>query len=296
MTESDFESKLDEMERSNLQKSISEVEALLAASTPGTRPVFENFLQNTKARVNTLDKKIKDSEKERDARSRDEVAKTEYLAKRETALNAREQKTYSGFLEKEFFTKNDFAGLEQFYQKTWDRLSEDGKDEMSHRIWEGIRRDEYTFSELPQAVREKEAERVYSLLRRSETELRGAERIPAQDREDFIGAYEDGKRNEAATILDRESFREHMFRESETRGVQHARVVRGRDKEGDAIENRVAEAGGGPKTTQKSGGNTDLDLSGLSLEGTSLVEAPAEISSSDLPNAKAPTPKIGPSV
>ncbi|MEA3207164.1 MAG: hypothetical protein QOE70_221 [Chthoniobacter sp.] len=281
MTDSDYESNLDEMERSNLQKAISEVETALAVSTPGTRPFFEGFLQNAKGRVATLDKKIKESHERREARAQEQVA-VAYLAQKEAALSASEKETYSGFLGKEFFTKNDFRSLEKFYANTWERLSESGKDEMSHRIWEGIRRDEYTFSELPKSVREKEMEQAYKRLRDSPNELGSASRIPESDRVDFIRAYEGGRREEASKILDRESFKQNMALTSQN-GTGRSERAAAALSDSNAIIANVSDTAEGnrakkKKTSSEPSSLGDLDLSSIDLKDVEMKDSNGQVS------------------
>jgi hypothetical protein len=135
MRDDDSEVKLDELEEGSLQKVISEVETALAVSTPGTRGILENLLSNAKGRLGTLEKRIKETKAEKEARAREEAGTISRLAENETALSRKEKEAYSGFLKEEYFTKRDFDRLEQFYTHTWDRLSEKGKDLMSVRIW-----------------------------------------------------------------------------------------------------------------------------------------------------------------
>lgn len=59
-----------------------------------------------------------------------------YLVQKEARLSAAEKQQYGSFLEKDFFTKNDFDDLDKFYGSAWDRLTDDGKAQMSHRVWE----------------------------------------------------------------------------------------------------------------------------------------------------------------
>ena len=297
MTERDNESKFDEMERDNLQKTISEVERVLVSSAPGTRLLLLSFLENAKGRVAVLDKKIMESQAEQESRAR-EQATVASLAQKEAALNTAEKETYGGFLGKTFFTRKDFGNLEKFYAQTWDRLSESGKEQMSHRVWEGIRRDEYTFTELPKVVQEKEAARAYSVLKKREAELGKAVQIPDADRDDFIHAYESGEREEASKILERRSFRENMFHGQESKTIRHAPVEREREADSARIEKEIGSnlsARGETQPTQKSGAKADLDVSGLSLDGVKIADAPAKISSADIPTATASTERIGPS-
>lgn len=298
MDVSESESRLDEMERDNLQKAISEVEVALAASGPGTRSPLANFVENAKNRVAMLEKKIKESKTERENRAQ-EQATIVSLAQKEAALSAPEKETFSGFLRKEFFTKSDFGNLDKFYSNTWDRLSQTGKDEMSHRIWEGVRRDEYKFSELPNSVREKESKQVYNLIRDSAGKSGDLSRIPEKDREDFLRAFEAGKREDAVKILDRESFRENMFKHPESKANNHLDVQRGREVNGDAVEKRTATRGNPDNSSQsgpKADAAADMDLSALNLNGVKLAEAPAKPSAADIPHAGASTANSGPAL
>lgn len=64
------------------------------------------------------------------------------LAEKEKALNQNERADYIGLLRHPRFTKDDFAELDRFYKKPYDKLSEQGKDEMSQRVWAGTHPDE----------------------------------------------------------------------------------------------------------------------------------------------------------
>ena len=170
---------------------------------------------------------------------------------------------------------------------------------MSHRVWEGIRREEYTFSELPQSVREKEAKQAYKLLRDSTFKTENALRIPEGDRMDFMRAYEAGKREEADKILERESFRKNMFRDTDSKEHKHAAAELGREADGGAIEKRFSgtvKSDGKTDSVHESVKKADLDLSGLNLDGVKMAEAPAAISSAGMPIAEASAAKGGASL
>ncbi len=92
------------------------------------------MLRNASARLGAVEKKIQELQVLQESHEREQTG-VAALARKETALSAGERETYSGFLKEDFFTKKDFSRLEQFYEKTWDRLSESGKNQMSHRIW-----------------------------------------------------------------------------------------------------------------------------------------------------------------
>lgn len=295
MSEAD---KSDELEYASLQSSISSAERNLRSSG-GTDIILRNFLENAKARVSFIEKRIKDAQ-EKEGRAQEEA--TAYLARkqeveRETALNDNEKQTYESFLREDFFTKKDFGRLDQFYSETWDRLTESGKTEMSHRLWEGVRRDEYKFNELPKSVREKETKQAYKLLRDPSKGPESALQIPEKDRSDFIRAYESGNQEEAERILERESFKKHMFKETTSRPIQHVSAERGRDMDAATIEKRFADGGQDQrKPARKSATPADLDISGINLDGLKIAEAPAQTSAVDIPTAKTPAAKDGASL
>jgi hypothetical protein len=168
-------------------------------------------LANAKSRVATLEKKIRDSKEEETHEKEEAVAVASLEAENEKALSTSEKETFSGFLKEEFFTKKDLGRLEEFYAHTWDRLSEHGKDEMSKRVWEGVRRNEYKFSDLPKDVQEKETDRVYAVLQKPGIESSRVSQIPQADREQFIAAYDSGHKDQAEVILTRKSFANNMF-------------------------------------------------------------------------------------
>lgn len=146
----------DEQERNNLQRAISDLETVIAVSNPNTRRILESSLAGAKLRVSTLDKRIEEAKVERAAEVQAQAMAAVALAAKETALSARERETYRGFLEESYFTKKDFGKLDEFYKHGYDRLSEEGKEEMSQRLHEGIKRGEFRFSDLSRAVQERD--------------------------------------------------------------------------------------------------------------------------------------------
>ena len=194
-----------------LQEAVKQIEAMIG---PGAAPggsvnsMLTRFIEQAKNRIADLqDLEVKAIEEERE-KSLKEVGHA-MMAQREAALSAAEQRQYEEFLSREHFTKADFGSLEQFYTNTWDRLSEEGKSEMSHRIWEGVRQNEYEFSELPDIVRQKEAERLRDMMHAQCLPL-NLERIPQNDRDDFVSKWDGGDRAGAYEVLDRPSFAENV--------------------------------------------------------------------------------------
>lgn len=288
-------SKSDELEYASLQSSIASAERALRSSG-GSSIFLRNFVENAKARMEVVERKIKEAQ-EKDARVEEEAKA--YLthkreAERETALSEGEKQTYDSFLRKDFFTKNDFRRLDQFYSQTWERLTENGKTEMSHRIWEGIRRDEYTFTELPKSVREKETKQAHNLLRDHSMGPESTLAIPEKDRNDFIRAYESGREEEAGKILERESFRKNMFKETSSKPIK--------DVSAELKRNATIMAKNLTATDRSANGDGNLpankiDISGVSLEGITLAEAPEQPSAPTIPSREgAAREKSGPSI
>lgn len=282
MTGIDDELARDRIERDSLNKTISDVEtALLAVSTPGTRSVLNTFVQNAKGRVAVLDKHISEATAERETQAREQAAILS-AAQREAALNAQEKETYCQFLAKDFFTKKDFGALEQFYFKSWDRLSDEGKNEMSHRVWEGIRHDEYRFTDLPQTVQEKEAQRVYSKLTSPSINQGSLTRIPENDRNDFLQAYGVGNREEAYHVLERDGFRQNISVEA-SKGAAHTAASAAKQLESKAILND--QPAGGKASAPESSAAASFKQNVAALKGITLVDAASNPSTTALPNA-----------
>ena len=258
---------LDELEFKNLQGAVSRVEALLAYAAPAARTLYQQFLDNARGRIGFLEKRVKEQKEEKESHQREQAAITvSALAQRETALSQSEKGIFSGFLAKEFFTKQAFKALEQFYAQTWDRLSDGGKGEMSHGIWEGIRRDEYRFTGLPEIVQEKEVKLAYSQLTAPSVSHGALAQIPEADRNEFIEAYRSGDRKKAFHVLDRDSFRQNMALESSNTAEPNKSV--------DAAAEPVPIA--------------DINLDAVKLKGTKLVEADSASSVASIPNASGP--------
>jgi hypothetical protein len=286
MTDGENLSMLDELERNGLQKIISEVEAASAGSTPASRGVFESVLQGAKARLDAVEKKIKDSKEDREKRAQNELVAIS-LARCETALSAKEQETFSSFLGKEFFTKKDFPQLEEFYANTWERLSDRGKDAMSQRIWEGVRRDEFEFHELPSSAKDKEMKWAYTALTKRDASASMTGQIPRADRDDFIHAYESGDKREAENVLGRRSFRENMFLGETKKEVRHSAAYVGREEKAAVLfeKSRSENGSSASKNTQENVtvmGSVDLDAL-LSSTNSPEKNTEREVAATDLP-------------
>ena len=201
-------SKIDEIESSKLQSRISDLEHQLSssgASAGSSTSMLVEILNDAKRQLNSLQMKEQSHNDEERRKADAQLVAVVHLVTQETALNQRERQQYGAFIQKEFFTKNDFITLEDFYASAWDRLTDGGKAQMSHRVWEGVRRDEYDFSELPENVKEKEAKRLYDqiTMRKPPTEILN---IPKQDRDDFLREWGVGNHSKSYEILERSVF------------------------------------------------------------------------------------------
>ena len=197
------------------------------------------------------------------------------LAQKEAALSAREQAEYSSLLKEDFFSKRDFGRLEHFYAHAWDRLSEEGKVQMSHRVWEGVRRGEYHFSDLPKDVRDKEEDRIFAKISDPVKAHDSMGQIPESDRADFIRAYNSGDREETAQVLNRECFGKNTAL-STTAGVKHEIADEGKKADNQAVVESVRNSTG--KAMESAGGSTasaqfqDIQLDTSNLKNVTLVD------------------------
>lgn len=280
MAASEYEIIRDQQERDNLQRSIVSAETALAVSAPSTRRILENLIEGAQGRIATLDTKIKD---EREAEVREQAA-IALMAQKEAALTAREQAEYSGFLKEDFFTKRDFGRLEHFYAHAWDRLSEEGKDEMSHRVWEGIRHNEYRFDDLPKDVKEKEAHRLYDKITSPSKQQDSLAEISQSDRDEFVAAYRGAKRSEAYQILDRDCFRRNVAIET-SKGIKHQTATEGKaaDDQGVLADDKTSR----PVVTKGSSAMANIKSVSEKLKDLTLDDSPPTPAAASIPSAGA---------
>ena len=256
-----MEGKLSEAEEAEywrLQEAVTRIENAIyfAGGADGhATGLMLQFVQNAKQQMARIevDGQHKAEEKKAEAERRAEVNAT--LVEREKALNEEEKKEYGGLLKHEYFTKANFGQLEHFYSHSYDKLTEEGKGEMSHRVWEGVRHGAYKFSELPDPVKEKEAQRVQVTLQRAEKLSDDLNAIPDRDRNDFLRARANGERQNSYQILDRPSFTQHVATSSATKGVaeEPARASEAEDQKNAAQSLKTVLA-------SHSGGSKKLDL------------------------------------
>lgn len=149
-------SELDKIEYEKLTELATKLETVLNRTGP-TQAGVSALLTTALGRIENLQHEgvlNPDQDEKRKNRSTQEIAIAAIVA-RETRLNEQEKASFAGFLEKDAFEKKDFKKLEQFYTHSYDKLSDDGKAQMSHRIEEGIRRGNFERDDLPTVIQEK---------------------------------------------------------------------------------------------------------------------------------------------
>ncbi len=200
-------SQLDDVEYARLAAQVFEVEKLMNSGVPGGADLLlRSFLNGAKSRMEEIRHEERRAETSLKDRKDNETAGAVQLSEMERRLTAAEKQQYSGFLKLDWFTKADFEELEEFYAESWDRLSEGGKNQMSVRVWGGIRRHEYTFEELPQKLREKESERIYLQLTGAIKPNSGLQNVAAQVRAEFVREYEASNETATSKILGGDGF------------------------------------------------------------------------------------------
>lgn len=211
-------SEANEIELAKLDKLISELQWQIfnagGSQAASTSMLVKRLIeaQNRSASVHHEEQREKEK---KDQTEQQEKGVAIAKAEREIALSQSEQHDYASFLGCEFFTKSMFPRLDHFYSQTWDRLSEEGKAEMSKRVWEGVNQGQYRFNELPESVKEKEAERMHHYLTSENTRCTFDQTIPHSDRQEFCLAYEAGDKQRSYSVLERPSF---------ARAVHHAEI------------------------------------------------------------------------
>lgn len=144
-----------EVEASRFARTVEEIEKLMRdGGQPGQGYPLAAMLGSAQARLDSLraeEEHVTTEKREKEQKDQSAIAA---MVERETKLNEEEKKKYAEFLSKDYFTKSDFRDLSQFYSDggSYDRLSEEGKAQMDHRVREGIRQGKFSRDELPDEV------------------------------------------------------------------------------------------------------------------------------------------------
>lgn len=205
-----------EVRGSKLVQRVEEIEKLIRSGAKVAGTSLAGLLEAAQAQLDSERVEEQQSTVGKKEREQQERAAVAHMVEREHRLNAAEKEQYGRFLEQDYFTKANFDELDRFYAHCWDKLSDEGKSEMSHRVWEGIRRDEYEFDELPENIRKKEAERLYHQLSGEILADAGLKNIPDQDKADFVREYKAGNDKGVSEVLNREVFTENVSSRKES--------------------------------------------------------------------------------
>lgn len=151
-----------EVEGSRFARKVEEIEKLIRAGgmTSGGSSLAA-LLQTAEARLEET--RMEDQQFGPDTKNkkeRDHNAAIAHMVEREHKLNQKEREQYARFLEMEYFRRKDLDQLAAFYADGggYDKLSEEGKIQMSQRIEKGIERGEFTRDDLPAEVSRKNNE------------------------------------------------------------------------------------------------------------------------------------------
>lgn len=268
---------VDKIESDQLSELISVLQKLIfegGGSLAATTSMLVAKLAEAQSRAGFVDVEVKATKEAEEKKQLEQIAGVVRMAERETALSREEKREYASFLTVAYFTRGDFNRLDKFYSHTWDRLSEQGKNEMSRRVWEGVNRGEYQFSELPESVKSREADRVHSSLTQGTGRLILENAIPAADRTEFVHRYSSGEREAAYRVLDRPSFTEALSQAGPVFISQESTAGR------DALKTSIREATGSEARKEPEPNNPSMaslnvnDALLESLRATALPSSP----------------------
>ena len=152
---------IDDVEYANLAEQVRRIELLVDTDTRSDSSfLLTSFIHNAKSRMEEIRYDEVRTEDEKKDQKVKETASVVQLAEMEHRLNAEEKQQYSEFLKLDYFRRKDLDELAAFYKDGggYDKLSEEGKLQMSERIEEGIRRGEFVRDDLPERVNRKNDE------------------------------------------------------------------------------------------------------------------------------------------
>ena len=211
---------LDETEYANLERAMIEAEHVVStARLSGTPAPIELTakLAETEKRMGILDENGLSPERREEKKSAlaQDLA-VAVMVEREIALSRQEKDTLSGFLRQYYFRKRDFDALAVFYENSWDKLSEEGKDEMSERIWNGVHHGEYRFEDLPSEVSEREAQWLYHSIENDREKMIRATGLDNATCERFADLWKSGRKAESYQMLSESALGEYVSKTQQT--------------------------------------------------------------------------------
>lgn len=174
-----------EVEASRFARSVEEIEKLIRSGADISGYPLAAALESRQARLDSIraeDEHVTADKKEKDQKDRSAIAQ---MVEREAKLNKEEKDRYAQLLSKDYFTKSDFNDLDQFYTRSWDKLSDEGKAEMDKRVLEGVRQGQYELNELPDSVKERVNGRPQQSIKKS------SDKLPSEpDMKNRSGSYQ----------------------------------------------------------------------------------------------------------
>ena len=266
-----------EVRSSQLAQRVEEIEKLIRSGANVAGTSLASLLETAQAQLDSTREEEQHATVGKQEREQHERAAVAHMVEREHQLNASEKEQYGRFLEQDYFTKANFVELDSFYAHSWDKLSDEGKAQMSHRVWEGIRRDEYEFDELPENVRKKEAGRLYEQFTGKIQADGSLQNIPEQDKADFVREYKAENDRGVSEVLKREIFDENVS--SRTGSAKEAESVSKENQPDD--QKRASDKEDGE---QKKTGLDVLAMNGVILGETENVTAPSVSAASPSPS------------
>lgn len=266
-------SEIDKSEYERIEAAIRATEQAMAGNPHIRNGVSNAMLEPSKKRLEALEQLgVAPHQADEERRKTENTAVAiAALVMQETRLSSEEKHAYGGFLRKEFFTRNDFGNLEDFYADggAWDRLSKKGKEEMSTRVWAGIERGEFSFSELPDSVRRKETDQLYAYLKEPENAPGFVARIDPEVRENFKREYEAGNLEAAHDILDLHGVKlDSVTKEQNQAATERSEVAGGADS--DNLERNVESQINEVESGKLAGLSAFSDLPKTSPDGASF--------------------------
>jgi hypothetical protein len=188
-------SELDKIEYEKLTELASKLETVLNRAGPAQSGVTA-LLTTALGRIENLQQEgvlNPEQDEKRKNQSIQEIAIAAIVA-RETRLSQDEKIAFTEFLEKDYFTKKDVKNIDSFYSSSWDKLTDQGKAQMSQRMDEGVRQGELEYHDFSPNTLKKE---IQGRAQRNEI-------IPASLREQqpLFESYDKGSQTEAKPSSD----------------------------------------------------------------------------------------------
>lgn len=149
-------SDLDKIEFQKLAEVASQLEAALNRGKSTTE--VSARLSSATGRIQTLQNEgVFDSEQSDKRKNRySQDAAIAAMVAQESRLNEDEKTVYAEFLNKEYFSNKDVEKIDAFYDKTFDKLSDDGKVQIFKRIDRGIESGHLDYEKLKPETRAKD--------------------------------------------------------------------------------------------------------------------------------------------